>query len=42
MSLDIAIQKTLASAARVFSLDIVLRSDNRRVVLYGRPAPARA
>ena len=35
MSLDVTLQKTLASAARVFSLDIVLRSDSRRVVLYG-------
>ena len=32
---DLAIQKTLASAARVFSLDVAVRSESRRVVLYG-------
>ncbi|UCF23145.1 MAG: sulfate/molybdate ABC transporter ATP-binding protein [Ralstonia sp.] len=35
MSLDITVQKTLTSAARVFSLDIALHSESRRVVLYG-------
>lgn len=33
--IDLVIQKTLTSAARVFSLDIAVRSDSRRVVLYG-------
>ncbi|CAJ0852494.1 ATP-binding cassette domain-containing protein [Ralstonia flatus] len=33
--IDLVVQKTLASAARVFSLDIAVRSDSRRVVLYG-------
>ena len=32
---DLVVQKTLTSAARVFSLDIAVRSDSRRVVLYG-------
>ena len=33
--IDLVVQKTLTSAARVFSLDIAVRSDSRRVVLYG-------
>ncbi|WP_296224201.1 sulfate/molybdate ABC transporter ATP-binding protein [Ralstonia sp. UBA689] len=33
--IDLAVQKTLTSAARVFSLDVAVRSDSRRVVLYG-------
>ncbi|MCO5399615.1 ABC transporter ATP-binding protein [Ralstonia soli] len=33
--IDLVVQKTLASAARVFSLDIAVRSDSHRVVLYG-------
>ncbi len=33
--IDLVVQKTLTSAARVFSLDIALRSKSRRVVLYG-------
>lgn len=33
--IDLVVQKTLSSAARVFSLDIAVRSDSRRVVLYG-------
>ncbi|MGM3276923.1 sulfate/molybdate ABC transporter ATP-binding protein [Ralstonia sp. 24A2] len=32
---DLVVQKTLTSAARVFSLDIAVRSASRRVVLYG-------
>lgn len=32
---DLLVQKTLASASRVFSLDIAVRSDSHRVVLYG-------
>lgn len=33
--IDLVVQKTLTSAARVFSLDVAVRSDSRRVVLYG-------
>ena len=33
--IDLVVQKTLTSAARVFSLDVTLRSESRRVVLYG-------
>jgi len=33
--IDLLVQKTLTSAARVFSLDVAVRSDSRRVVLYG-------
>ncbi|CAJ0789584.1 Sulfate/thiosulfate import ATP-binding protein CysA [Ralstonia condita] len=33
--IDLVVQKTLTSAARVFSLDVTVRSESRRVVLYG-------
>ena len=33
--IDLVVQKTLASAARMFSLDVAVRSESRRVVLYG-------
>lgn len=32
---DLVVQKTLTSAARVFSLDVAVRSASHRVVLYG-------
>lgn len=35
ITVDLVVQKTLSSAARMFSLDIAVRSDSRRVVLYG-------
>ncbi len=35
LMIDLVVQKTLTSAARVFSLDVALRSESRRVVLYG-------
>ena len=33
--IDLVVQKTLMSAARVFSLDVAVCSESHRVVLYG-------